>query len=69
MKVADLTVDEFKALVRDAVREALDEEWDDDGELRPEFIAEIEASLMESDDRGISLGDMRLPRPSVKWLP
>ena len=50
MKVADLTVEEFRALVREVVYEALADYQgeDDDGELRPEFEAELMASLESS---------------------
>ena len=49
MKVADLTVEEFRALVREVVYEVLDDYQgeDDDGELRPEFIEELERRIAE----------------------
>lgn len=59
MKVSELTVDELVAVVRSAVHDAMHDEWDDDGPLRPEFIAELEASLATNDDEGISLAEMR----------
>ena len=46
-KVADLTIDEFRALVREIVAEVVEELIDpDEGlEVRPEFIEEMERRL------------------------
>jgi hypothetical protein len=51
MKVADLTVDELKAIIRDIVDEALMDYDPDYGlELRPDFEARLMASLASADE-------------------
>jgi hypothetical protein len=55
MKVADLTIDEFRELIREMVCEVLEEQrLEDEGGLRPEFEAELRASL-ESPAEGVPL--------------
>lgn len=56
-KVAELTVDEFREIVREVVCEVLAEQQDDDGELRPEFVAEL-SSRMSPSNRGVPLEDV-----------
>lgn len=56
-KVSDLTVDEFREIVREVVCEVLAEQQDDEVELLPEFVAELKAS-MASDDPGKPLEDI-----------
>lgn len=58
MKVADMTVEELADLIRRIVAEELDALRDDDeGELRPEFVAEIQQS-MASGERGVPLSEV-----------
>ncbi len=57
-KVAELTVDEFREIVREVVCEVIAEQQDGyEGELRPEFVAELEASIA-SDDPGRPLEEV-----------
>jgi hypothetical protein len=52
MKVADLTIEEFRELVRDIVFEVLEEQrFEDEGELRPEFVEELERRMAEDGPR------------------
>ena len=55
-KVAELTVDEFREIVRDVVCEVLAEQQDEyEGELRPEFVAELDRR--RNDDQGRLLSE------------
>ncbi|MHB8628307.1 MAG: hypothetical protein ACYDBJ_16795 [Aggregatilineales bacterium] len=47
-RVADLTVDEFKALIRQTLYEVLDEFYDDDPDAGLEFKPEVAAYLREA---------------------
>ena len=52
MKVADLTTDELKTLIKGAVREEIEELMEDHDkglELREGFIAELKASLLSKE--------------------
>lgn len=53
MKVADLTPEELKSIVREAVIETLSEllERDDEGELSEAFVQRVRASLSDSSPR------------------
>lgn len=58
MKVADMTVDELADLIRRIVAEELEcLREEDDGEIRPEFLAELEQS-MASGEAGVALTDV-----------
>ena len=62
-KIADLTIDEFKALVREAVQETpaeLDGDPDKGNELRHEFVAEARNSLaaVQSGAKTIPAGEV-----------
>ena len=49
-KVSDLTVEEFRGLIREVVLECIGESYEDfhrDLELNPEFAAELQASIDE----------------------
>lgn len=49
-KVAELTVDEFREIVREVVCEVLADQRDEyEGELRPEFVAELNKSRSSGD--------------------
>ena len=62
MKVADLTVEEFEAIIRRVVEESLAglfEEMaaalsDENGELSEEFLQELEAAIMEEEEEMVS---------------
>jgi hypothetical protein len=58
MKVADMTVEELADLIRRIVAEELECLRDEDeGEVRPEFLAEIEES-MASGEAGVALTEV-----------
>ena len=62
-KVADLTVEELRTLIRESVTQALFDftQGTDDGlELREEFAAELEASI-----RAVEAGEPTIPAEEV----
>ena len=59
-KVAELTVDEFREIVRDVVIEVLAEQQDEyEGELRPEFVAELNKRMNDDQGRLLSEDEVR----------
>lgn len=59
-KVAELTVDEFREIVRDVVCEVLAEQQDEyEGELRPEFVAELDRRRNDDQGRLLSEDEVR----------
>lgn len=60
-KIADLTVDELKAVVREAVEEVLLDATDPDAglELKPEFRERLRRNMIAERDSSVSpLGDV-----------